>query len=367
MNADRLIRAQTAIDRIAAEARTVVDLCREVHGVVHGIVPADRWCAFAVDPATTFATNGYHDEGVPVAHVPRLLELEHGTSDHNQIRELARSSTGVATLAEATGGDPAASARYREVLAPAGLPHELRAVVRDAGRTWGALVLLRAADSPGFEPDDVDAIARCGPRLAAAFRAVLLRQHLDHADDAREAGILVVGGQPLEVASATPAAQEWLDLLDDGGHGGPLPTSVLSAMYASRAAPSGGPAAVRARTRGGRWVTITAERLADGGDSFGIVLQPSRPAEIAAIVGAAHRLTRRETEVVVLAAAGSSNREIASALGMSPHTVGDHLKHVFTKLGVATRGEMTSKLFHDHYLPREIAGRRVGLDGWFLD
>jgi HD-GYP domain-containing protein (c-di-GMP phosphodiesterase class II) len=48
-------------------------------------------------------------------------------------------------------------------------------------------------------------------------------------------------------------------------------------------------------------------------------------------------LTSREAEVLVLLAHGNSNREIASALGVSRKTVSSHLEHVFTKLDVRTR------------------------------
>lgn len=362
-----MLRAEAALVRLADSSRTVVDYCKGVHDVVDRLVPSDRWCAFAVDPATRLATNGYHDEGLPATHLPRLLELEHTDDDVNQIRTLARTPTGVATLSEATAGDPATSARWRDVLEPSGLPHELRAVVRDRGASWGAIVLLRAGDSAAFGPGDVDAVARCSSHIAAGFRRVLVRQQIDHGDDAREAGIVIVDSRSLEVRSMTAAAAEWLERLDDGWQPGRLPTSVLSAVYACRSASAGGPRAVRARARDGRWVTITAEHLGDAdAGSIGLVVQPSRPAEIATIAAAAHGLTPRETDVVLLVAAGHSNREIASILGVSPLTVGDHLKKVFAKLEVASRGEATSKLFNDHYLPRELAGRPAGADGWFV-
>jgi hypothetical protein len=46
--------------------------------------------------------------------------------------------------------------------------------------------------------------------------------------------------------------------------------------------------------------------------------------------------------------------------------VADHLKRVFAKLQAATRGELTSTRFQDYYLPRAMAGRTAGNDGWFL-
>lgn len=52
---------------------------------------------------------------------------------------------------------------------------------------------------------------------------------------------------------------------------------------------------------------------------------------------AAHGLTLRELEVLRLVAAGDSNREIASKLIISEHTVARHLQNIFAKLGVSSR------------------------------
>ena len=48
-------------------------------------------------------------------------------------------------------------------------------------------------------------------------------------------------------------------------------------------------------------------------------------------------LTDREVEVLRLAAAGQSNREIAAALTISEHTVARHMQNIFAKLGVSSR------------------------------
>jgi NarL family two-component system response regulator LiaR len=49
------------------------------------------------------------------------------------------------------------------------------------------------------------------------------------------------------------------------------------------------------------------------------------------------RLTRRETEVLELIAAGRSNKRIALALGISEKTVKNHVSHLLEKLGVSDR------------------------------
>jgi non-specific serine/threonine protein kinase len=55
--------------------------------------------------------------------------------------------------------------------------------------------------------------------------------------------------------------------------------------------------------------------------------------------GPAHGLTVRELEVLRLLAAGRSNREIATALFVSPRTAGTHVTNILGKLGVASRTE----------------------------
>jgi DNA-binding CsgD family transcriptional regulator len=52
-------------------------------------------------------------------------------------------------------------------------------------------------------------------------------------------------------------------------------------------------------------------------------------------------LTGRELEIARLVAARKSNKAVGKALGISPRTVSTHLSHIYHKLGVGTRGELT--------------------------
>lgn len=53
--------------------------------------------------------------------------------------------------------------------------------------------------------------------------------------------------------------------------------------------------------------------------------------------GQGHGLSSRELEVLRLLARGKSNREIASDLVISEHTVARHVQNIFTKIGVSSR------------------------------
>jgi DNA-binding NarL/FixJ family response regulator len=52
-------------------------------------------------------------------------------------------------------------------------------------------------------------------------------------------------------------------------------------------------------------------------------------------------LSEREQEVLSLIATGSTNKEIAGHLHLSPHTVKEHTSAIYRKLGVRNRAEAT--------------------------
>ena len=59
-------------------------------------------------------------------------------------------------------------------------------------------------------------------------------------------------------------------------------------------------------------------------------------------------LTAREVQVLRLVAAGKTNRQIATALVLSGHTVRRHVQKILAKLGVPSRAAATAYAFrHD--------------------
>ena len=50
-------------------------------------------------------------------------------------------------------------------------------------------------------------------------------------------------------------------------------------------------------------------------------------------------LTPREAEVLTMLAKGMTTKQTARLLGVAPHTVNEHIKAVYKKLGVDSRAE----------------------------
>lgn len=151
-----------------------------------------------------------------------------------------------------------------------------------------------------------------------------------------------------------------------------LPIWVIGTALQARAIADGqdrGSARVRIRTTEGRWLTCHASCLTgpDGRPGpVALVLEPATPADLAVLVAESYGLTPRELQITQLTARGMSTAEIATALFISPHTVRDHLKAIFAKAGVSSRGALVARLFTDHYwpaLPEPTGVRRTARGG----
>lgn len=108
----------------------------------------------------------------------------------------------------------------------------------------------------------------------------------------------------------------------------------------------------RAVATSGAWLTVRATIFSPtsspaGGQSAQdvvITIDVASPTDISALALAARGLSAREQEVAAFVLQGASTRAIAATLHLSPHTVQDHLKSIFGKLGVNSRRDMVRQL-----------------------
>jgi DNA-binding CsgD family transcriptional regulator len=348
-----------------------VDLFAEASARLRGLVPFDAAVWLATDPGT----------GLPTA--PTLidnLELEGEEEQCSQVwrreflvadvllyRDIARAEVPAAAL-RATVADPRQSARYLEFLDPLGFSDELRAVLRVGENPWGAINLLRRRGQPPFTEAETELVASLSAPLGEALRI--------RARPVEVLGGFVPGGRPGVLLfdrhgglrSANEEARTWLaelpheqDLPSDLGVG--VPMWLLGTVFGALAVARGvgdGTARSRVRTRRGTWLVCHASLLCDAQGvltGVAVVIEPATAAEVASIVVQAYDLTDREQQITRLIARGAGTTVIADELSLSAHTVRDHVKAIFAKVGVSSRGELVARLFADHYEPAHLAAR----------
>ncbi|MEO3825976.1 helix-turn-helix transcriptional regulator [Actinomadura sp. B10D3] len=89
------------------------------------------------------------------------------------------------------------------------------------------------------------------------------------------------------------------------------------------------------------------------GDELRAVLRAGgRPWGVVSLFREKGRAPFDPAEISQLVARGLTTSGIAAELVISPHTVRDHVKAVFAKAGVSSRGELVARLFAENYWPR---------------
>ena len=349
-------RLRDDLVRLVHRGAGLRDFSLDAARIVGRAVPFDGVCVLAMDPATLLPTNEVVENGLPEAANARMAEIELGGEDYNAFVALARSGRRAATLSEATDGDLDRSLRHRELKRPNGFGDELRAVLVDDGATWGGLSLLRGSDRGHFAPGDAALIASVSRYLAEGLRRSLLFTALttERPGHEQSAGLVLLADDN-SIAVTNAAADAWLDEL---GEGEPLPAVVTAVASRARSIADGSAATdatarARVRAASGVWLLVRGSTLGDhDGAQTAVIIEPARPHELAPLIADAYGLTDRERDVTQLIAQGLQTNAIAARLHVSAWTVQDHLKSVFEKVEVNTRGELVARLFFEHYAPR---------------
>jgi DNA-binding CsgD family transcriptional regulator len=346
-----------AVREAVEHAASGEELFEQVSSRLRRVVPFDGATWFATDPSTVLATLPVRVENVADGHCETFWEREHQVEDVLLFRDLARSHAGTGTLHNATAGTPERSARAREFLRPQGYDDELRAAFRAGASTWGVVALFREQKRKRFTDRDTRILGDLASGIAEGLRQLATRRS-DAAVDSDAVGTLLYDTEG-RMLSLDASASRWLAELAGPGwaHATPELTMISAAVTRApmvAAGREGAPAVSRMRGRSGRWIVVHASSLLRPDGSAGpiaVTIGPAKSSQIAPIIIEAYGLTPREQDITRALARGLSNVEIAAACHLSPHTVRDHLKAVFAKVGVSTRGELVAKLFADHYQP----------------
>jgi DNA-binding CsgD family transcriptional regulator len=360
MTTDGRQRAAGQIGRLARSGLDVAAFWRECNEVLSTAVPHYMApCWFTFDPVSLLITSHY-DPVIPEISA-EFMAHEYRDDDVLKMASVARSGSGVASIHEATGGDPSRSAGWRAFVQPYGGDQQLMVTLRSKpGEPWGLLALYREAGQPEFDRDEVAFLAAvAGPLAEGARRGLLLGEAAE--PDGPHSPSLIVLDEDWQVQSMTPGAEALLAELPGGDRSvarGDLPACVLSvagrALRSLEAADTTGEvAAARVRSDGGQWMMLHgAPLLRDGGRRVAVIVERADPDRLAPLLMAAYELTDREKDVTRLVLQGETTSATAARLFISPQTVQQHLKSIFGKTGVRSRRELVGKMFFTHYEPR---------------
>jgi DNA-binding CsgD family transcriptional regulator len=175
-----------------------------------------------------------------------------------------------------------------------------------------------------------------------------------------EAPGLVVLGPRDELELITPPARELIASMRAGAAAyaeDAVATPVLALASFLRGAPEAAQRESNVVTVPGSdgWITLHASLPGPPGDGrVAIVLERAAGPRSATVRLEAFGATEREREVATLLARGLSRAEMAETLVLSPHTVEDHVKSLYEKLGVNSRQELVARVFLDEYLPEVV-------------
>lgn len=318
------------------------------------LVDFDRSCWHTIDPGTVLMTGSINREvGCSGSW---LAEHEYVIEDVNKWSYLAQSGRLAGATSRATHGNLMRSARHRSH-SGFGIGDELRVSAVDRDGYWAAIGLLRDEGRPWFDDQDIAALVRLSTSLALGARSAMISAAPEIKNTATVGPGVVIFGPGGDVESMTPAAELWLSrVVEDPAASGPAESKVLRAVAARARAmrdqdPLLASARSRVRTVDGIWLLLYGSPLSGNG-RIAVVVQQATLAEVAPLVALVYGLTEREVAVTRLCIEGRATKEIAASLHLSAYTVQDHLKAIFEKTRVRSRGELVGQVFLEHYVPR---------------
>jgi DNA-binding CsgD family transcriptional regulator len=321
-----------------AESGDVANVASAIADTVRAWVGGGPVFVATADP-TSGAFTGTFTFGIPDDAARAFFDIEMAGRDVVSFRSLSGSPEPAGALYAATGGDPRASERWRDVISPMGWGDELRAVARVQGNVWGYLCLHREAAERRFAAKDVERLAALLPAVAGVLRRSALPETADPGSFGT--GVIMVDHLG-RMADATGGAAAWLEEMQPISPSG-LP--LLLGGIARVVLDSGRPVSTTISTRSGRIGLLEAAVLESAiPPQVAIVLSvapaPHRLSRLAAAAG----LTSREQELVGCVLRGLSTRDIADELVISPNTVQAHLTSIFAKTQLRSRRELVNHL-----------------------
>lgn len=357
------VRAESVVgelERLCAGDLDHLSLQTRSAEVIRSAVPFDVAVQTSVDPATMLDTSclplGMEQDP---DREQLVFQLEYRQDTPLSYREIARRPARAAAL-RLEVDDPHEVPRYTAIMEPNGGFDELRATFVADGLCWGSFTLYRMRGGRVFDPEEVAFFTGISEVMGRGLRQAFLRAATALPESLDDPPGHLVMSRSGKIISTTEAAERWLDTLEPSDRSPAVLASLVAAVDHS-------PAARVTVTGSAGPLTIHASQAKGIDEAVAMIIERPRAVDLTPAIVAAYGLTDRERQVTEAVLHGLVTKQIARRLGISGYTVQDHLKAVFEKVGVVTRGELTYEVFIRHYLLPTVAGSTPGPYGYYLD
>jgi DNA-binding CsgD family transcriptional regulator len=324
--------AREAVRKVGRSGVEPQEFFYEVAVRIRRVVPYDASGWMSLDPDTMLPSGALETDKSPEL-VRRLWRNELLEGDVHKLAELADRPSPIAALSQLDAATAAESPRIQLVHGPAGIGDELRVMLRAGGATWGHFALYRELGARDFDAGERKFIADITTDIAEGLRRSLSRPAGPDAD------VIVPGVVAFDPSGTITSATADANRLMAQMPGDATATLYAVAIRASRC----DSARARVRLVDGRWMLLHGARMhGPCTDVAGVTvtLVPAPRTDVTTLILRLHGLTAREREVADLMMLGSATDEIAACLYISRHTLHDHIKAIFAKVGATSRSEL---------------------------
>jgi DNA-binding CsgD family transcriptional regulator len=348
------------IEQVCSEGHSERALRVAVLTEIRSLIPFDFYAWLLTDPVTCVGWS-------PVAEVPVLAEI----ADVIQAKYLTTINRwtdlvpGVAvTLAGAcavdtntntndtdantnTNAEPDGRTLWELLQSRYSVTDVASVVLRDKTGCWGFVDLWRRGGTFGSEECQMleAVMAVVTPALRRALLATFAASRVAPSDGP----VVMLLDSHLRPVGQTPSTDRYLHALlptDPGQVAVPAAAfNVGAQLCALEAGVSNHPPQARVFVADQTWMTVRAGRIdADAANgAIAVTIEPTAPADRTDLYARVAGLTEREAAVLNVVIAGDDTRHSAHRLGISEHTLQDHLKAIFTKTGTSSRRLLTAR------------------------
>jgi len=351
-------RVRTDIEAMCLQSLDSAALRGRLLDALRQAVEFDSYVWLLTDPVTTVGAAPIAD--VPcLPELPALIKAKYATTI-NRWTTLQQGSP-VERLTSAVDGQLFRSRMWADVLSRYGIGDVLSATFADRFGCWGFLDLWRLDTRAPFDDADARFLTDIVPPITRALRASQALTFVEPATvHRRDVGPVVLTlDDDLQITNRTAASVDWLDILlppqpeGPDAHGVPASVyNVAAQLLAREGSVDDHPASTRVHLADGFWLTLRAARL---GAAIVVTIEESSATERLELFGLSFGFTARERQLLEHLASGSDTRAMARQLSVSEHTIQDHLKSIFAKVGARDRITVLSRALG--------ARRELALDG----